>query len=224
MHQKAPLPSRYCPPSQEYMQEAQTRLPHLEKALGVSEDTPRPVPKVDGKTQEAGTVTRAQYTQEVVKVQETQAVHVAIADCMLANPQLSIAGLARMLGYSPAWVRTIARSELFQAYLAKRKGDLVDPLVTRSMENKIKDVIDASLDIVEDKLAVGGEGALQLAVKMLETLPKAAGMGQKNTNIQVNNSQYVALLPNPAPDAESWLKQAGKEAGEVIEHEIGGKY
>lgn len=63
--------------------------------------------------------------------------HEAFADYMLVNPGCTLAEMAQYFSYTPAWICTVTRSDMFQAYLAERRKD-VSALVHESLPRKLE--------------------------------------------------------------------------------------
>ena len=51
-------------------------------------------------------------------------IHEAFADYMLINPQCRLREMSAHFGYTVAWICTVTNSDMFQAYFAKRRGDI----------------------------------------------------------------------------------------------------
>ena len=137
----------------------------------------------------AGAIARVKYS------------HDAMIDLIIANPAVSQNQIAAHFGYSVPWVSRVMNSDAFLTRLAVRKSDLVDPIITFSLEEKFKALADKSLDVVLEKLTV--TGSAELGLKALEITAKALGYGarQQNLNVQQN---FVVALPAKAESAESW--------------------
>ena len=128
--------------------------------------------------------------------------HDAMIDLLIANPAISQNELAANFGYTVPWVSRIMNSDAFQARLALRKEELLDPVIVASIEEKFRALASKSLDVVLDKLSV--TNSAELGLKALEISAKALGYGarQQNLNVQTN---FVVALPAKAADAGSWV-------------------
>ena len=139
--------------------------------------------------------------------------HDAMIDLLIANPAISQNELAANFGYTVPWVSRIMNSDAFQARLALRKEELLDPVIVASIEEKFRALASKSLDVVLDKLSV--TNSAELGLKALEISAKALGYGarQQNLNVQTN---FVVALPAKAADAGSWAS-AHSPQGQVID-------
>lgn len=137
----------------------------------------------------ANSIARVKYT------------HDAMIDLVISNPAISQNDLAKYFGYTAAWVSRIFASDAFQARLAARKDELVNPVLTASVEDRIKGLAMQSLDILEEKLNTTRNP--DLAVKCFELSTKAAGYGAREKNVAVQNN-FVVHLPNKIENPTDW--------------------
>lgn len=139
--------------------------------------------------------------------------HDAMIDLLIANPAISQNEIAANFGYTVPWVSRIMNSDAFQARLALRKEELLDPVIVASIEEKFRALASKSLDVVLDKLSV--TNSAELGLKALEISAKALGYGarQQNLNVQTN---FVVALPAKAADAGSWASTHSPH-GQVID-------
>ena len=143
----------------------------------------------------AGVIQRVKYT------------HDALIDMIIANPAVSQGQLATAFGYTQGWLSRVMNSDAFQARLAARKMEVVDPQLVLSIDEKLRALASKSLDVVLDKLAVTQNP--DTALKALEVTSKALGYGarQQNLNVQQN---FVVALPPKAASAEEWVAAHGQ--------------
>lgn len=144
---------------------------------------------LQGTESAANAVARVSYT------------HDAMIDLIIANPQISQNELAKHFGYTPAWVSRVRNSDAFLARLAERKGDIVDPALTLSVEEKLRAIVDKSAEILLDKLQM--TNSADLALKALDLGGKLAGYGARNTGPVVQNN-FVVALPQKAQSEQGW--------------------
>lgn len=127
--------------------------------------------------------------------------HDAMIDLVVANPAMSQRELARHFGYTEAWVSRIFASDAFQARLAARKDELVNPVITASVEDRIKGLAMQSLEIIAEKLEATRNP--DLALKAFELSTKAAGYGARQDKVSVQNN-FVVALPPKVEDPTAW--------------------
>jgi hypothetical protein len=143
--------------------------------------------------------------------------HDAMIDLVIANPAISQNAIAAHFGYSVGWVSRIFNSDAFQARLAQRKGDLVDPSIVLTIEEKLKALAGRSLDIVQEKL--DQIPSFDNAFKVLELSTKALGYGARQQNVAVQQN-FVVAMPSKVENAHAWAdshRAGGLGAGQVVD-------
>lgn len=100
--------------------------------------------------------------------------HEAMIDLIIQDPTVTSQELAQLFGYSPAWVSRILASDSFQARLASRKSALMDPLIARSLNDRLRAVAIRSMDVIEQKLAA--EPSAAYAMEALELATQGLGV------------------------------------------------
>lgn len=106
--------------------------------------------------------------------------HDAMIDLIIAQPAISNNQLAAHFGYTAPWVSMIKSSDAFKARLAERRGEIVDPTLTATLQDRFKAVTERSLEVIAEKLAQ--PAALipdALALRAAELGAKSMGLGQQ---------------------------------------------
>ena len=148
-------------------------------------------------TQSAATaIARVRYT------------HDGMIDLIVANPAITQGALARHFGYTQAWVSRVMNSDAFQARLAARKTELVDPSLVATIEEKLRALASRSIDVVLEKL--DSTNSAEMGLKALEITSKALGYGARQQNLNVQNN-FVVELPPKAASADAWARVHGRE-------------
>lgn len=78
--------------------------------------------------------------------------HEAMIDLILQEPGVRIPELAKLFNYSPGWIARVVASDSFQARLAERKAQLVDPHISHSLNERLRSVAVHAVGIIEEKL------------------------------------------------------------------------
>jgi hypothetical protein len=138
--------------------------------------------------------------------------HDAIIDSILASGcMISQGELARMHGYSETWISIICNSDAFKERLAERKGELIDPSLRASQEERVAAVAKRALDRLMEKL--DGPGPFKVG-ELTDIVAKTVGIpGPKIPQLQQNN--FVFQIPPPAKTAEAWISQASRRTVDV---------
>lgn len=153
--------------------------------------------------------------------------HAAMIDLIIANPGISQNALANYFGYTPSWISQVISSDAFQGALAKRREEIVDPLLMATVKEHFDALVLRSLDILQQKL---NRPALEipdnLALRALEIGSRAAGYGAKDSGpapagtpaeVHIHLEQLggglVALLQRKKREAEAIDVTPGKDDG-----------
>ena len=147
-------------------------------------------------------------------IQRVKYSHDAMIDMIIVNPAISQGEIAKAFGYTEPWVSRIFGSDAFQARLAQRKCDLVDPTLVASVEERLRAVASRSLDLVMEKLENPKLCTLDQVMKAVEVSTKALGYGARQTNVAVQTS-FVVAMPSVNPNANDWAAQ--HRGGVVVE-------
>jgi len=104
---------------------------------------------------------------------------------MIAHPRATQNWFAEQFGYTPAWVSTIVTSDAFQARLAERRKEIIDPSLMASVEHKFKAMCERSATVIMEKLnRPTAEIPDQLALQALQIASKAAGFGARSSRFR----------------------------------------
>ena len=106
--------------------------------------------------------------------------HDAVIDLVIANPTLSQGQLAAHFGYTQGWLSQVMGSDAFQARLAARREEVVNPVLFATIEEKIKGLAYASLDVLQKKMEQP-QVADGTALKAFELSSRALGYGAQQT-------------------------------------------
>lgn len=145
--------------------------------------------------------------------------HDAMIDLLLTEPGISQNKIAKVFGYSVPWVSRVINSDAFNARLAERKTEIIDPAILMNFDERLAAMASQSLDLVVEKLASPGGGTFDNALKALELSTRAMGYGAKQQNVHVQQN-FVVALPQKVVDPQEWAERgraAGAEAGTALE-------
>jgi len=133
-----------------------------------------PAPRIEGDHPEwpsgaARGITKVRYT------------HDSMIDYIIGNPCVSQNELAAHYGYTAGWVSQIIASDAFQARLAERSGELVDPTIRATVEDRFKGIVLRSLEILREKLDKPAHQVPDnLALRSVELSSRALGYGARD--------------------------------------------
>ena len=144
---------------------------------------------------------------EIAKVRYT---HDAIIDEILTNPAISQGELAKMFGFTQAWMSIMINSDAFQERMRERKCELVDPRLVATLEDRLNGVARSALDALLEKLEQHTNKTLPM--KTMELIATAKlGVGDRANRMQApvqQNNLYVVALPGVSADSSSWRNSA----------------
>jgi hypothetical protein len=136
----------------------------------------------------------------IVKVRYS---HDAMIDVLIADPSIKQNDLAAMFDRTPPWISRIVNSDAFQARLSERKGELVDPSIVASIQERLRAVADSALrrilDKVEGPIAPSDDFLLQSAKLATAALGYGARVPTSTTNVAV-----VVQVPAKIASATEW--------------------
>ena len=104
--------------------------------------------------------------------------HEAMIDLILAEPTVKAEELAALFSYSANWIRRILASDSFQARLAERKAALIDPSITRRLDQRFRALAVQSTQVLQERMDAEEGASLALDVlSVATTAMKAAAKG-----------------------------------------------
>lgn len=85
--------------------------------------------------------------------------HEAMIDLILQEPTVKYSELAEIFGFSEGWIARVVNSDAFAARLAERKAALIDPQISRSLNDRLRGVTVKAIDLISEKLSSEEAGA-----------------------------------------------------------------
>jgi hypothetical protein len=132
-------------------------------------------------------------------IAKTSYSHDALIDIILANPAITQNELAATLGYTPGWISQVIGSDAFQAALALRKDQIVDPMLRGAVEESFKGLVLQSMERLRAKLEANPTD--QLCLEVFKNSTRALGYGSRveiNAKVQHSHS-LVGMLASLPP-------------------------
>lgn len=147
--------------------------------------------------------------------------HDALIDMILARPEMNQNELAAMIGFSVPWISRVMCSDAFQARLAERKTEIIDPAIKAEIEEKLRVSTRRSLDIVQERLDTLPAGQLRtdLALETLKITTKALGFGAREGGRAIVQN-FVVALPEKAENQQKWVEDAKSRIMDVTAKEV----
>ena len=149
---------------------------------------------------------------EIARVRYT---HDAMIDLIIQEPGIHQNELAKVFGFSATWISVVINSDAFQAKLALRKDELIDPELRASIKERFQAVVVRSTQVLLEKLNKPVDQISdQLALRAAEMGAKALGLGgnapaqtvviSSEDRLQKLAGRLTGLMgsPSPAVDVE----------------------
>lgn len=141
------------------------------------------------------------YSPKRPQIDKVRYSHDAMIDMVVAEPWITQNEIAIRFGRTAPWISTIFASDAFQARLAARKDDLVDPVLRASIEERMKGLVLQSIEVLQKRLETDASG--ELALGTLNAASKALGYGARVApTVQVQN--FVVHVPPKSVDGKTW--------------------
>jgi hypothetical protein len=152
------------------------------------------------------------YSDNAPRIQKLRYSHQAMIDMIIANPMIKQGEIAAAFGMTQAWISQIINSDAFQAALATRRAELINPVLVQSIEERLRGLAHQAATVVAEKLEATQNP--DLAIKALEISAKALGFGARGapgsqTNVQNN---FVVHIPAKQASAEEWAAAHARPA------------
>lgn len=126
---------------------------------------PTPKPPVHPDSKSTG-------NQRIYKVSH---IHECIINEMIADPTRTITELAEIFGYSTSWMSRLTNSDSFQARLAERRQEVMDPSIRARLKDKLETVTIVALDSIQRKLE-SPEASAEFAIASLGIVQQGLGL------------------------------------------------
>lgn len=134
--------------------------------------------------------------------------HELAIDMIIANPDWSQKELAQHFNRSVNWISLVMSSDAFQAKLAERREEILNPEIRASIEQRFQALAEHSLSRLHEKLD-NPNASDNLVLRSVELATKALGLGarpQQNTGAV----QIAIVVP---PKSEPTMKVISADEG-----------
>lgn len=101
----------------------------------------------------------------------------SLINWMLANPGKPFTHAAQVLGFSAAWLRTVASSDAFQQRMAEKQKDFDVQLMIPTLAQKLTGVAKLAVEQLERQIEVSGDPAFLLDATEMLLKTQGAGIG-----------------------------------------------
>jgi hypothetical protein len=157
-------------------------------------------------------MTEVTKRQGVIKGQLTYT-HKAMMDLVLANPTMSLKDLAEYFGVTEAWAKKVTMSDAFQAVLDKRREEIINPIISESVTEKIRGLTNNTLDMLNSRVELGIVKTPEL-IEIAKMGLTSQGLLDTSDKV-VNNNQFVVAMPNKVATSDEWAEIVKPDLKEV---------
>lgn len=163
----------------------------------------------------------ASVSQSTVLKRGVNYSHEGMIELIIANPGISQNSIAAHFGYSPSWISTIMASDAFQAQLAKRRSEVINPILLLTAEERFRGVALRATEILEEKLK-GPASSIpdSLAIRAFDVASRAAGFGRGQDPPPAAPSEIHVHLEALGGNLTNLLRRKKVEALEPLDAEI----
>lgn len=119
--------------------------------------------------------------------------HLDMIDYLIANPKCSQGELAIRYGYTQSWISTVMSSDAWKAQFAKRRDEIVDPVLSMTVNERMEGLAARSIERLMEHLD-RPECPATVALKALE-------LGARGREI----GGFARPLAPPPPDGAAFL-------------------
>jgi len=156
---------------------------------------------------------------ERVAIAKIRYTHADMIDFIISNPGVSQNALAARYGYSVGWVSQVMSSDAWQSAMAGRRGELVDPVLVATIDERFKALTNRSLDRLMEKLDAP-QVSDQVVLRAVELGAKAIGVGGNAAPAAPQQDHLAALAQRLiALQSNVRLNQGVVINGEAVEVE-----
>ena len=118
-------------------------------------------------------LTLAMERRSMTKIARITYTHDAMIDLILQDPTVTHEELAELFALSRGWVSRVVYSDAFQARIAERKAQLIDPFIAADLNTRLRGVTIQAVNIMSAKLEA--EESADYALEALGLAGKAMG-------------------------------------------------
>jgi len=141
--------------------------------------------------------------------------HEDMIDFIIANPGVSQGALAARYGYTESWISNVMASDAWQAAMAARRGELIDPVLKLSIDERFRGLTLQSLARLQEKLEAPVVSD-NVVLRALELGAKAMGVGG-NAPPPPPAADHLAQLANRLIELQSNVRKGVTYEGQSAE-------
>lgn len=141
--------------------------------------------------------------------------HQDMIDFIIANPGVSQGQLAARYGYTQGWISNVMASDAWKAAMAARRAELVDPVLTATIQERFEGLAHLSLQRLQQKLESPSVSD-RVVLESVQISAKALGIGGNAPPPPPPSADHLAVLASRLIHLQSTVRQGAPHV-EVIE-------
>lgn len=130
--------------------------------------------------------------------------HTDMIDFIISNPGCMQKDLANRYGYSDGWISSVMSSDAWLSAMAARRAELVDPILTATIDERFRMLTNRSLDRLMEKLNAP-KVSDNVVLKAVELGAKAMGVGGNAAPV-APPQDHLARLANRLIDLQEKVR------------------
>lgn len=134
--------------------------------------------------------------------------HEHVIDMLIANPNLSQREIATRLGRSEYWLSIVVNSDAFQNAYKARKEEIVNPLLSATVEQRLTAVASKALDKLMERLETNAGFSNKELISAVDMSTKALGMGPVKQPGGPTQNLYIVPAPAIPATSAQWVAMA----------------
>lgn len=143
-------------------------------------------------------------------IQKVGYTHDKLIDLIIANPRVKQGDLAAKFGYTEGWLSRVLSSDAFRVKLALRRQELIDPIISATLEERFKHLAIRGTEILQEKLdqpaALVSFGDAAKAVELGARGLAVGGFGAQ-TKVDIHNNVNLATIVQEAHERRKSMRQ-----------------
>ncbi len=143
--------------------------------------------------------------------------HIDMIDFIIAHPGVSQGQLAARYGFSQGWISNVMASDAWKVQMAARRTEIVDPIMTATINERFEGLAIQSLARLQEKLSQP-QVADQTVLKAVELSAKALGIGGNAVpQVAPVSSDHLAVLGQRLLALQSQVRKGVLPHVEIVE-------
>lgn len=150
-------------------------------------------------------------------IQRMRPSHKELIDLIIAHPFCDGLWLSAHTGYTRSWLSTLMASDLFQAELAARREQIIDPMMKATLEEQARGLFARSIEVLREKFDQPARLISdQLALQGFSATARALGYGNRVEPTAKTDETEMALVKH----ADNLVALLRREKSRLRDEEI----